>query len=241
MDREIFNEFDRAFQEGKQKILNNKEEELSYEYKERLQAANDSFVTRLKVISQSNYSYNDRKENDDRERQRFEAIKAELEQERQERIAEETAKDIERLDLLYFPEVGRDATLKKIQGLEKVSEMNIPNTFNERSGEKNVKGYLKDQYDEQSGFVAEEKDAPNLTNKFEISEADKNEKGALRRDFRQTNKIEQPKSSPTDEVNSDAPSEYSDYSSEDIHVDIDLEDSGYEPSNDNTPSEDFEP
>ena len=78
MDREIFNEFDRAFQEGKQKILNNKEEELSYEYKERLQAANDSFVTRLKVISQSNYSYSDRKEIDDQERQRFETIKAEV-------------------------------------------------------------------------------------------------------------------------------------------------------------------
>ena len=74
MDREIFNEFDRAFQEGKQKILSNKEEELSYEYKERLQAANDSFVTRLKVISQSNYSYSDRKEIDDQERQRFETM-----------------------------------------------------------------------------------------------------------------------------------------------------------------------
>lgn len=229
MDREIFNEFDRAFQEGKQKILNNKEEELSYEYKERLQAANDSFVTRLKVISQSNYSYNDRKENDDRERQRFEAIKAELEQERLDRIAEETAKDIERLDLLYFPEVGRDATLKKIQGLEKASEMNIPNTFNEKSGEK-------------SDFIEEEQDASNLANEFEISGADKNEKGALRRDFRQTTKIEQPKSPSTDEASSDAPSEYSDYSSEDVHVEIDFEDISYEISNDNnTPSEGFEP
>lgn len=228
MDREIFNEFDRAFQEGKQKILSNKEEELSYEYKERLQAANDSFVTRLKVISQSNYSYSDRKEIDDQERQRFETIKAELEQERQDRIAEETAKDIERLDFLYFPEVGRNATLKKIQGLEKAAEMNIPNTFNEQSGEK---------FD----LIEEEQDAPDLANEFEISTADKNQKGALRRDFRETTKIEQPKSPSTDEVSLDAPSEYFDYSSEDIHIEIDFEDNGYEPSNDNTPSEGFEP
>ena len=80
MDREMFNEVDRYFQEDRQAVLDNKKEELAPKYKSLLQEANLNHVTKLKIISQSNYSYADRQEIEQEERRRFQEEKEALEQ-----------------------------------------------------------------------------------------------------------------------------------------------------------------
>jgi len=170
MDREMFNEVDRYFQEDRQAVLDNKKEELAPKYKSLLQEANLNHVTKLKIISQSNYSYADRQEIEQEERRRFQEEKEALEQQEQNEIQETTAENLERLEEIHFPELGRDGTLKKIEGLEDAKASNLPHQFNETASEKNRKGYLSENFEDKAKLTEEGKMVQFQANKQEVTE-----------------------------------------------------------------------